>query len=95
LVRLGPDGRPADSPTPGEWRCEEHPIAKSGLPAKRAPRAAPAEALTDFGSALETELGHLSEEIADGDRGEAMSALVAFRREIERSFAALQKAMQP
>jgi hypothetical protein len=95
LLRLGPTGRPAESPSPGEWRCEQHLIPEQDMPAKRAPRAAPAEALADFGDVIETELGHLREEIADGGRGEAMSALAACRQEIERGLASLRKAVQP
>jgi hypothetical protein len=36
LLRLDSNGRPADSPQPGEWFCEQHLIAKQDLPAKRA-----------------------------------------------------------
>ena len=94
LLRLGPNGHPADSPSEGEWRCEQHPIAKQDLPAKRAPRASGSEALTDFENVLEVEIAHLGEEVAHGDRLDAESALVAFKQEIGRGLAALRKAGQ-
>jgi hypothetical protein len=94
LVRLGPDGRPADSPAEGQWCCEQHLIPRLGAPAKRAPKATPTGALTDFEVLLGAELANLGEEIADGDYHEAKEALVIFQREIERGFAALQKAVR-
>jgi hypothetical protein len=95
LLRLGPNGRPADSPAPGEWRCEAHPIAEQDLPAKRAPRVAPVEALTSFGNVIEVEIARLGEEVAHGDRLDAEEALAAFQKEIERGFDSLRKAVQP
>jgi hypothetical protein len=95
LLRLGPNGRPAESPAPGEWRCEEHRIPEQDLPAKRAPRAAPGEALSDFENVLGAEMACLGEEVADGDRSDAKAALEVFQREVGRSLASLRKAVQP
>ena len=93
LLRLGPNGVPAASPAIGEWRCELHLIAKSDLPARRAPRAAPIEALTDFENIVAAESARLGEEVGHGD--DAMDALATFQEEIERGLASLRKAVRP
>ena len=95
LIRLGPNGLPADSPAPGEWRCEEHPIAKSGLPARRTSRVTPLEALADFENVVAAESARLGEEVTAGDRDDAEAALAAFQQEVGRGLASLRKAVQP
>jgi hypothetical protein len=95
LLRLGPDGRPAETPSKGEWRCEEHPIARQDLPAERAPRASPIEALTNFENLLTAESARLSEEVVTGHPDDAVTALASFQQEVGRGFAELRKAVQP
>jgi hypothetical protein len=95
LLRLGPSGRPAESPAPGEWRCEKHPIAKGDLPTKLAPRAAPLEALAYFENIVAAESARLGEEVTAGDRDDAEAALAAFQQEIGRGLASLRKAVRP
>ena len=95
LLRLGPNGRPADSPAKGEWRCEAHPIPEQDLPTKRACRAAPLEALAEFENVVTPESARLGEEVAVGNRDDAEAALAAFHQEIGRGLASLRKAVQP
>jgi hypothetical protein len=95
LLRLGPNGLPAASPSPGQWRCEQHPIAKEDLPTKRAPRAALPEALTDFENIVAAESARLGGEVAAGDRDDPEAALAAFKQEVGRGLASLRKAVQP
>jgi hypothetical protein len=94
-LRLGPNGLPAETPSPGEWRCELHPIAKADLPTKLATRAAPLEALTDFENTVAAESARLGEEVAAGNRDDAEAALAAFQQEIGRSLASLRKTARP
>jgi hypothetical protein len=69
LTRYGPNGLPSDSPAPGEWRCEEHPIASQ---TKRV-RATPTEALADFQDILEAEIARLGNEASDRGASRARS----------------------
>jgi hypothetical protein len=93
LTRYGPNGLPSDSPAPGEWRCEEHPIASQDAPTKRV-RATPTEALTDVGNILEAEIAGL-EEAASERGGAGETAITLFRREVERALSDLRKALTP
>lgn len=91
LQRLGLNGLPAESPAPGEWRCEAHPIANQDLPVRRAPRRAPTAALTDFENLIASEAGLLEEAAADEDA--VPGALITFREEVARGLASLRKAV--
>ena len=96
LLRLGPNGRSADSPSPGEWRCERHLIPQQDLPAKRAPRAAQIEALTDFENLVAAEGARLEEEVTALDGGAVeIPAFATYFSEIARGLASLRKAVQP
>lgn len=93
LRRFGANGHPAESPSPGEWRCELH-FPAPGQPSAAKPRVAriaSAEALANFERVFTDETARLDEAIADQD-GTA-SALETFRQEIGRALAAARKAV--
>jgi hypothetical protein len=93
LRRFGPHGYAAETPSPGEWRCELH-FPAPGQPSAAKPRVARVasdEALANFERVFADEAARLDEAIADQDG--AASALEAFRQEVERALAAARKAV--
>jgi hypothetical protein len=92
LGRFGPDGRPAESPTVGEWRCDEH--RPERLPKQLLSRdaASPTEALHEFERLLATEGARLDEALASLDDDFAEIAVKAFHEEIARGLTDLRKA---
>jgi hypothetical protein len=94
LRRLGPDGCPSESPSPGQWFCELHrPLKPPAVPRQQLARIPAAEALEDFENLIESEAGFLEEAVVDQD--DIPSGLKAFREEVTRGLASLRKVMTP
>jgi hypothetical protein len=96
LRRFGPDGRVAESPKKGEWRCSEH-FPKPNE--RRAPVASvrPAEALAELEETLAVENARLDGAVFDTDGAfdDIVEALDAHHQKIERSLAKFRKAATP
>jgi hypothetical protein len=92
LRRFGPDGRPSESPAPGEWRCELHTPEPRSIPKQR-PDVSRSEVLSEFEDLFTAELGRM-EEALDGVAA-SPDPLKIFQKEVERGLAALKKTIAP